>query len=220
VAPFSIFGVVTESHGGPIAGATVVARANFGNSPTRTVARDPRGYYEFQALTVSTIIDASQAGFELSLNWGAFGSTTVVDIPLLRRLQVPAGDSLSATLLGDEGESLYPSQPDCDSAVRVCRVIYVSVPGPGTLTPRWTDPTSDLGVWLTGGYVGFTGTHGSSPLTVTAHVSTGGPGTWVDAVVTFESVGGVSPPPRSASQVIRLDTAFAPGQSSLRCFGR
>jgi len=207
VREFSVSGQVTEDRGGPLAGVHVEAR--LADSPgTRAGATDSddAGMFRLDGLTQRVNLIVSKTGYQQT-GAGTFDADRVVNLTMVRRLEVIAGKSLTGVIGGD---SLLNGEDDtgagCDANNLACLGVDLSVPGPGTVTVRltWPSPGSQLGLFVSTGFFAGVGKHGASPLEVSVDARFA-----TSVIVSYDSVNGRRPTAADV-QPFELTTTFNP----------
>jgi hypothetical protein len=79
------------------------------------------------------IFDFNKDGYDGVGNAGAYDRDQTLNVILDRRLTVTAGDSLTATIWGDDGFWAEELGNACHTP-QVCRLVHLVTPGPGTVT--------------------------------------------------------------------------------------
>jgi hypothetical protein len=218
----SVSGTVVDREGGPLAGVGVWLDPGFRTQQfpggTAAATTDARGSFSLQGLLQASALYFRKQGWEDRLatvgnRLAGVTTDTVVNLTMTRRLEIAPGETIRATIWGDDVLD-YEEFLDRCHLPSVCRLIRVTTRDSGVLISqiRWSEATNRLGLSLytDDGYQRHDANvvpsfDGSNTLKVSAEVFGSGIPT---IVVRFEQSNGGSPPGADDSQAFELTTSF------------
>jgi hypothetical protein len=211
---FRVSGTVIDREAGPLAGVSVWLDPGFRSQQfpggTAAATTDARGFFSIQDLLQASALYLRKQGWENRL--ATVSSDAVLTLTMTRRLEIAAGETIRATIGGDDVLD-YEEFLDRCHLPSACRLIRVTTRDSGVLISRirWSGATNRIGLFLytDDGYLRHDAnpvpsSDGSSMLDVSAEVHTG---TYA-IVVRLEQSNGGGQPGAGDSQAFELTTSF------------